>query len=283
METHRRNQTITRYRHPGVVPLELWDLWIGGRILWDVMGDTEFPEVLGRTLRELQRGIGATRSEGCVPAVIADFDAIFVTGGRSQESSLRSALSTLTLPVCLSSTPQNPGRVAGLELLTQRGSVKPWICDLGQASFKLCSSSASRQFARDLEKLPIRRDTPDEVVAEQRGTLRQWLATSLRAFGEITAPPDALFFALPSRLDDSGNPEGSSYIGMAGDTTLVAEAIEMSGLAPRFGLVVNDAELAALDASAEPTLFGSSKILVITLGFGLGAALVLRKGDSSHA
>ena len=283
MEIRRRNQTITRYRPPCVTPLELWDLWIGQRILWETMQETAFPEMLLNVLVDLRRGGGATRSEGRVPAAITGFDAIFVAGGRSQESPIRSALTALNLPICFSATPQNPGRNAGLGLLAQQGGVTPWVCDLGQASFKLCSADASRQFPRDLRQLPIRKDSPDEVIDGQRQDLRRWMAESLRTFAETTTPPDALLFALPSRLDDTGIPEGSSYVGMTGDSSLIADSIDAAGLNPRIAMCVNDAELAALDAVVEPTLAHSAKILVITLGFGLGAALVTRVVSPSHA
>src|SRR4051812_35324331 len=120
MEIRRRDQTITRYHPPGITPLELWDLWIGERILWDTMQEPTFPELLREVLVQLRRGGGATRSEGRVPGSIAGFDTIFVAGGRSQELPIRSALASLDLPVHFSATPQNPGREAALRLLAQR-------------------------------------------------------------------------------------------------------------------------------------------------------------------
>ena len=276
MENHRRNQTITRYRPPGVTPLELWDLWVGKRILWETMREPDFPQLLCNVLNELHRGEGATRSEGRVPGMIAGFEAIFVAGGRSQELSIRSALPALGLSVCFSGTPQNPGRIGGLGLLAQRGSINPWICDLGQAGLKLCATKADRQFPRDLHRLPIRRDSPDEACEKQRQELRDWIAESLRVFAKAAGTPDGMLFALPSRLDDDGVPEGSSYIGMAGDSSLVADAIAASGLKPQLVLTVNDSELAALDAVTEPQLEHITKTLVITLGFSFGAALVAR-------
>jgi predicted NBD/HSP70 family sugar kinase len=70
---------------------------------------------------------------------------------------------------------------------------------------------------------------------------------------------------------------------MAGDASLIADAIDASGIRARFVLAINDAELAALDALAEPALKSSAKTLVITLGFGLGAALATCKRDPSRA
>ncbi len=283
MASHRRNQTVTRYRPPGVTPLELWDLWIGPRILWETMQEPTFSELLCDVLTRLRQGEGATRSEGPVPAIIRGFDALYVAGGRVRETSLRSALRQLDLPVFFSSTPENPGRNAALNLLAGKGSLTPWLCDLGQAGLKLCSKNLSRQFPRDLQRLPIRRDSGDEKIDQQRQQLRQWMAESLRAFAETTPPPDALLFALPSRLDDIGIPEGSSYIGMAGDLALIADVVDATGFKPHPALVLNDAELAALDASADPQIERSVKTLVITLGFGLGAALVIPERVSSRA
>ena len=86
MEAHRGNETITRYRPPGVIPLELWDLWVNGRTLWETMNGGNFPDVLCGIIQKLRRGEGETRSKGPVPDVIKGFDSLFVSGRRSQET-----------------------------------------------------------------------------------------------------------------------------------------------------------------------------------------------------
>lgn len=263
-----------------MIPLELWDLTVGPDILWQRMEAPDFPAVLATALAALRRGEGATRSEGPVPAAIAGFDALHVAGGRSEEPPLRAALAALGLPVTFSPTPRNPGATAGLRLLHQRGSATPWICDLGQASLKLSCATDRRQFPRDRRRLPLRTDRPGEPIDEQRRQLRAWVGESLRLFAETAPAPDGLLFALPSRLDDAGLPEGSSYVGMAGDADLIADTLAGAGLSPRLVLTLNDAELAALEALAEPPVPSARKTLVITLGFGLGAALVIH-GESS--
>lgn len=88
--------------------------------------------------------------------------------------------------------------------------------------------------------------------------------------------PRALVFALPAKLDDDGTPHSSNYAGMAGDRALLSDALEMGGLAGLPLFVVNDAELAALSARLDPRLAGFRKVLVLTLGFGIGAALIHR-------
>jgi hypothetical protein len=88
-------------------------------------------------------------------------------------------------------------------------------------------------------------------------------------------PVEGLVIALPSRLDDEGVPEGSSYQGMGGDATLVEDALEIAGLPHAMTWLLNDAELASLSARLHPRVDSGKRTLVLTLGFGLGAALLL--------
>lgn len=274
METRRRKQNVTRYCPPGVIPLEIWDLWVGERTLWERMQEPSFPQILVRCLVELRRGEGATRSEGPVPRRVAGFDSLFVSGGRAKETTVRAALSNLGLPVVYSATPDFPARVQADALLRDRRAAAGWVVDLGQTSLKISSRDAERVFARDFTSLPVRTGNGTEQIAQQRSVLRDWVAQSLRAFSRDSAPPEGVFFSLPSRLDAAGVPEGSSYIGMAGDAELVADTLDRAGLEPRVVLTGNDAELASLEALAEPDLRARDKTLVLTLGFGVGATLV---------
>jgi hypothetical protein len=266
-----------------VIALELWDLLVNGRVLWETMQEPGFPETLCRTIAALRRGQGETRSEGRVPDAIAGFDSLYIAGGRSREPQIRSGLETLGLPMAFSQTPDFPGEIGGHRLLTGFPSGTGWLCDLGQTSFKICTPAARMQFRRDLQRLPVRTDGPGESAPEQRRQLREWLSESLGNFLKQAAAPNAILFAMPSRLDDAGVPEGSSYIGMAGDGLLIPDAMMAAGMTPRRVLVMNDAELATLDALDEAALRSCAKTLVITLGFGLGAALAFRTpAEGSH-
>ena len=274
METHRRNETITRYRAPRVTPLELWDLWVDERVLWETMLEPGFPALLGRSIQALRRGEGRTRTDGDLPQAVAGFDSLYLAGRRATEAPIRSCVSALGLPVVFAKTPHYPGQKEGLRLLEGFGSTTGWICDVGQTGFKISCATQCMRFERELKRLPVRIDDPAESIPDQRRELRAWLAECVRAFATKAALPDALLFALPSRLDDAAVPEGSSYIGMAGDESLLIDVIEASGLNPRNVVAMNDAELAALDALAEPALESQAKTLVLTIGFGVGAALV---------
>jgi len=63
---------------------------------------------------------------------------------------------------------------------------------------------------------------------------------------------------------------------MQADRTLLPDALELAGLPALPLLVLNDAELAALGARSDARLAGFRKVLVLTLGFGIGAALIHR-------
>jgi predicted NBD/HSP70 family sugar kinase len=119
---------------------------------------------------------------------------------------------------------------------------------------------------------------PAEEPAQRR-RLREFIALKLQiAMSECGQRPRALVFALPTRLDDDGTPRSSNYAGMRGDRTLLPDALQMAGLTNVPLFVLNDAELAALGALTDPRLAGFNKVLVLTLGFGLGAALIARAG-----
>jgi hypothetical protein len=285
MDTFQRHQTITRYRPSGVIPLELWDFSVNGRILWELMEHVKFPRILRMIIKMLRLGEGNTLSAGPVPQVIAGFDSLHVAGGRAGESKFSSALQALKLPVTVSPSPDYPGREQGLRLLASMGSTTGWVCDLGQTSFKIGANACQMRFQRNFEQLPGRRNALDDTRDKQRKMLRAWLSESICRFLAIARPPDGILFAMPSRLNDEGVPEASSYIGMEGDSALIADAISIAGVHPGCVLVVNDAELAAMEALAEEELQLCRKTLVVTLGFAMGAALAMRPvtGQQIHS
>ena len=88
--------------------------------------------------------------------------------------------------------------------------------------------------------------------------------------------PAALVFALASRVGNDGTPGGNTYAGFKNDRTLLTDALHMAGLDDLPLLLLSDAELAAHSARADPRVADFRKVLVITLGFGIGAALIHR-------
>jgi hypothetical protein len=255
------------------VPLELWDLWIGDRILWAVMPEPDFPELLLEALRTLHGGGGATRSEGPAPVDIRGFEALFIGGGAAENGALRKVFLNAPWPVVFSDEGCFVGEKGGFHLLAMHG--RPGlVVDLGQTQLKVAGPGWRRTFPRDFTRLPMRGETTSERKSEQRIELRRFIGESLRECAAGMSV-EGLVIALPSRLDDQGVPEGSSYEGMAGDAALVKDALEIAGLRHAVTWLLNDAELASLGARLHPGVDPRKRTLVLTLGFGLGAALLL--------
>lgn len=254
---------------PGIQPLELWDLCVGQGILWDHMQSKNLGALLNAGLIQLKHSSARTRSEGQI--LTPAFNHLYLAGGGAQRvvDDLQAGpwLSVHLNPDC-----DFAGSAGGEFLLAQQG-LTGWVLDLGQSTLKISSTDQRRTWTRDLTQLPIRQNQPGSPN-EQRVKLRYFLAAALQEFrSQTSTPPEGIVCALPSRLDDTGMPEGSSYIGMGGDVTLLPDALALAGLKRTQILALNDAELAAISAQLDPRVQATT--LVLTLGFGVGAALII--------
>lgn len=257
-----------------MIPLELWDLCVGDRILWDSMREPNFAAVLLEALHRLQAGEASTRSDGPVPKEAREFDAVFICGGNALGEDLRRLAAGACWPIIFSDEGSFIGERGGFHLLAthQRNGL---VADLGQTQLKVSAGGRRWTFPRDFSRLPMRDDLADPQAPAHRSELRSFLGEGLRcAARESPTPIEALILALPARLDDRGVPEGSSYVGMKGDQDLVTDALKIARLTDLPVWVLNDAELAAVSARLHPALSPNQRTLVLTLGFGLGAALL---------
>ncbi len=263
---------MPRYRPPGIVPLELWDLCVGDAILWGLMDQPDFPAIFVRALEELHAGRAISRSDGPVSDAARGFDAVFIGGGGAGNPRLRTALAEAPWPVLFGVDEVYVGSRGGHALLAQHG-LAGIVADLGQTRLKVSWGEKRWDFARDFARLPLREDGASPAPAGQRAALRAFLCGHLAHCG--TAAPEGIVLALPARLDDTGSPEGSSYVGMAGDAQLVPDVLRRLGWEDAPNWLVNDAELAAMTARLDERVRPEDRTLVLTLGFGLGAALLL--------
>lgn len=271
------DSTMERIRHPEIASLELSDVWVDGVTLWESIQGRGFPFALRTIIDTLQAGV-STGQNNHVCAGRANFEAVFFTGGRVEDKELRAFLSGLPCAVVLGEHPVFGGERGGFDLLDARG-LSGWVADLGQSQLKLVAPGQRWTFPRDWTRLRAAGLVPPAEAPAQRRRLREFIALRLQiAMAESTRRPRALVFALPSRLTDDGTPGGSSFPGMAGDRALLPDALQLAGLAGLPLFVLNDAELAALSARLDPRLAGFRKVLVLTLGFGIGAALIHREG-----
>jgi hypothetical protein len=267
---------MERIRHPEITPLELSEVWVVGGTLWEWSQEPGFAEALRKTLPLLQTGCAQLQSREPAPSVVSGFEAVYITGGRSADPELRKALSRLPLVVVFQEQPLFGGELGGFDYLRSRG-LSGWVLDLGKSQLKLSAPGLRWTFPRDWTRLPLAAYvTPAEAPAQRR-RLREFLALKLQfAIVESNQRPRALVFALPVKMDDDGTPHRSNYAGMKDDLMLLPEALQLAGLAGLPLFVLNDAELAALSARLDARLAGFRKVLVLTLGFGIGAALIQR-------
>jgi hypothetical protein len=266
---------VQRIHDPEIVPLEVGDLWVDGAVVWERMVEWGFHRALRRAIELLFEGRGATRSNGPLTSSVAGFEAVSLVGGRAHED-MRHAMSDSRWQTHFGATGVFAGASAGSSFL-QRHGLSGWVFDLGHTQLKLASGDRFWTFPRDATRLRATHTSSPRQIPTHRRRLREFLALKLQiVMAETGQRPEALLFALPSRLARDGTPDVSDYAGLCGYRELIPDALELAGLADVTAFVLNDAELAAFGTRDDPGLAGYRKILVLTLGFGLGAALVSR-------
>lgn len=266
--------SICRILDPEIVPFEVWDLVVDGSLWAEHFYAPDFPHALRRGIKTLRDGRGVTRSNGPVPSCVAGFEAVFLSGGRSGEQRRFAELAGIATAVAEEGV--FGGVAGGLHWLRLHG-LSGWVLDLGQSQLKLATSGHRWAFQRDSTRLRAAGEVPPCGVPAQRRRLREFVALKLKmALTESQRRPDVLVCALPTRLGDDGTPLGGNYAGLRGYREMIPDALQMAGLSGVPAFILNDAELAAHGARHDPRLMPFRKILVLTLGFGIGAALVCR-------
>ncbi len=158
------------------------------------------------------------------------------------------------------------GAAAGLALLGGRPGL---VIDVGQTAVKIAWPGGRLLVERDFRALPVCSRSADPA---HRAALVELIGGAIDEARRLAGSVERVILGLPSTLDDAGLPEGSSYPGMAGDAELASDVLERGGVGAARAEVVNDAELAAF--AALPRVAAGATALVLTLGFGVGAALV---------
>ncbi len=244
---------MKRLRPIHVRPLEIWNAPVAGRPLCDWQLREEFPEALAELVQRLRHEHRFTR--------------VHLLGG----GALRPGLASL-LGATVSTDPTFAAARAG--------SAQGIACaDVGQTAIKLVAGESTFTRARDLSRAPLinaptRTPNADATILNARESTLNFLAESLAPLAPLLSSsamrPDAcLLLALPCELDDACNLSSCTYAWNPGD---LAALLRAAGLAHERVLVLNDAELAALAVGSDPQT-QTERTLVLTLGFGVGAAL----------
>lgn len=269
---------VERVTHPRIAALELWDLVLtDGRTLFEARDDARFPELLGSAVKALREGTARTKSGAPIDPRVREVRSVVLHGGRVENvADVYSRVSaTAGIPVRrLEGLARSGQAVAGV----RRGVVP--VVDLGQTAAKVFARDGGLRFPRDWESLPHADNAPRdaEKLASIRGSWVHFAEMALRWALRYEGGTDevvGLVWALPCALDSEGVPGASSYAGVEGRADLLRQAIERSALWETRVMLVNDAELAAHAAIADPATSRTQRTLVLTAGYGVGGALVL--------
>jgi predicted NBD/HSP70 family sugar kinase len=145
------------------------------------------------------------------------------------------------------------------------------VVDVGQTALKLVYGGERWHGPRDFGQLPIASELPDDEWPARRARVIEFVAGAIR---QVPARPPALVLALPCALDGDLVASGCSYPYPKPDPALVGDLVQASGLAGIPTFVLNDAELAAVAAARDSRVSRRRPALVLTVGFGVGAALL---------
>jgi hypothetical protein len=248
---------VIRHRPAGVVPLEVWDLPLGGQPLYRSLGslglDGLSPEARRARLPGLLgEAVALIRASGRAPA----FESVVVSGGWAADPGL-----ALPPPLRRAADPVHGGLAAARALLGPLGGV---YLDLGQTALKVVSPSGARRVARDLRAHPLRLveagPLPPHELDAARVRLVDWLLS------EIPAGTARAVLSLPCELGDEGQPGGCTYAGLGGD---FVGALQARAQLDATVWLASDAELAGASARLETAATAG---LALTVGFGPGAA-----------
>jgi len=276
-----------RPRPPGVVPLELWDLELFEGILWDHMEADALPAALVEAVARLRQGTAHTRSRTAIPALARELRAVWLAGGRARAIDHDALATALGLPVWLADDPTDFAERGARALVPEACAGDPsWslaTIDLGQSRLKLHVGGRRFEHERPWARLPLQGGPVAIAPAQARTALRELVGHALaRASASTGTAPDAVVVALPCELGEAAIPGSSSYPGLQGDADFVPDVLTAAGWHPTRVLVLNDAELAAVAASLDLRT-RDTLTLVLTLGFGVGGALLLPRSAPTRS
>jgi hypothetical protein len=269
-----------------VIPLEVWDLEIAGGMLFDARGEHDFGARLVEAVARLRRGDARRRAGAPLDVRCREIAALVIGGGGAARAGLAGELARVDVPWRIDPAGAFCGEAGGFALLGERGGL---VLDAGQVALKISWTPRGRlRVARDFSSLPANgeatagtiRVTADQrapnATAAHRERVREFFGGAIaRAVEQAGRAPARVVMALPAELDDALVPGACSYPSLEGDGALIGDVMARAGLAGAPVLALNDAELAALSARASGLAPAGVVTLVLTLGWGVGGALVV--------
>lgn len=271
MEPNSRNQIPHRWRltPAGVRPLEIWDLLTSAGALHRCRHFSAYPRLLVESLEAIRGGY-ARRCDG--GRVHVPFKAIVVAGGGLLDPCVRETLQARFAGIVSLHLCPDPMFFAatGVQTILQELGRHVLSADVGQTAIKVVQGESRFLVPRDWIALPLADEVPPEQREHQRAALRSFISSALQL---RDTPPAAIVVGLPCDFP-ADVPGPCSYAGLEGDAHIVEEAIAEAGLADCPCVYLNDAVLAALAARSLLANQLPSPTLVVTLGFGVGGAVL---------
>lgn len=249
--------------------------------LWQHMDAADFPSVLCQLLQNLQRGNLTTASGADIPIGVADFDSVFLTGGRVDQygNALINALASLSCPVIISGEPVFGAAAAGLKIVEQREGEVAAI-DVGQTRIKLAMKAKRGTVERSLEQLPCLLPSEQADAEKFADSFSDWIAYALAEYCQKNEPLCHLLLGVPCEIRAAGGFGACSYFPALSAEQVrrhVIERIQVQARLPALEIqTINDAHLAGYAALTEVQQMPFRKTLVLTLGWGMGASLLCR-------
>lgn len=256
---------VNAWPHEGIVPIELWDVMVGDASLFARRDEPTFYASLVTAVLALRAGKAVREGGARLPA--STWDAVALVGGALDEARARDAFDAAG--VALDVVSANPFFASShaREVLAAEGPeyADAVVLDVGQTAIKGSGPSARIRRPRDAAA----------ASSDPRGALVAYVA---RVLAEACAglSPAFVLLALPCEVETRAGTLvlGASTYPTAGEGAgLVREILERAGCAGARCAVVNDAILAAWALARRVPSYSQSR-LVLTLGLGVGAALV---------
>ncbi len=239
-------KNLTRLKLENRHSLEIWDVLIDGKTLWEWQEHADYIQKLELGLEAIKTGSAHTKSKGKVLRKAKDFEKVFFTGGRSRNKKLRGVFSAAQFS-------ENSIFEASEAALARWPDAL--VIDVGQTQIKISYGEKRETFARDYDLLPVGKHS-------KKGSLLDYIKQSLPSI-----QPEHIILALPCYIHDDLTLGGSSYAEMKQNPTLLHDLTLTYPTAK--WQVINDAELATLCVND-----CREKTLVLTLGFGIGGCIV---------
>ncbi len=277
METDRRIEaTLIRVRSERVVPLEIWDWICGGRRLFETMAEPDFPSVLARAIGEIRDGIGRSWLDRPLPHRTSAVKSVVFAGGGARREGLVEAAEREGFEARCVEDPEYAFEAGAGSLLGSTPS-EALVVDVGQTALKIAFAGRRTRIPRDFSRLPIQHELAPDALVSGRQDFIGFVAGAIRETLRSTAPvlPSTFVLALPAAIDDDHTVHGCTYPYAAPDLELPADLRRASGLERVETLLLNDSELVAHGVASDPAMQRRHPVLVVTLGFGPGSALVL--------